>query len=125
MQTTFFWNLNLICEDRFQPECIDFGSMKGRIFSLMAFFKIIILLPFVILGRSIRTFFKGLGVLFSMAGLVLCLGKSEGMRAFFLSRLVSFAQDIGDWFCFLFILALELCRAFFGFLIHPALYFHL
>ncbi len=120
---TLFRDFHFTFAGPLQLEYVDFGSVRGRIFSLIAFFKIIISLPFVLLIRSVKTLLKVTGLFFSLVALVLCLAMSEGVRSFFLSRLMALAQEIGAWIVLPFTLVVGLLRAFFGFLIHPALYF--
>ncbi len=102
---------------------LNFGSMKGRLVSLVMFFTTLFSLPFVLVGHLLKTFFKVVGVFFGILALALCLGVSEGVRCFFITRLVLLAQDIGDWIVFPFTVIMDLLKTLGGFLIHPALYF--
>lgn len=112
-------------EDRFKPQYFDFGSIRGRFAALASFFKILFTSPFFAIVLCVKTFFKALGVAFGFLVLFASLGCSEGSRAFFIARIVSLAQAVAELCLFPFIVLLGLCKSFLGFLIHPALYFHI
>jgi hypothetical protein len=96
---------------------------QSRLFCLKDFLKKVALLPFSLLFKACKTFFRIVGVFFATALLFISLGTSESGRVFFTGRVSSLSKDLADWV--LFPLAIFSCffRLALAFIVHPSLYF--
>ena len=105
------------------PEMSEFQSIKGRAHCFAALIEKIGILPFALLHKFYKTFFRVVGLGFALVLLVLSLGSSGGARELFLRRFSALSKDLADWVLFPFAVLLCLSKLLFGSLIHPALYF--
>ncbi|OGN64249.1 MAG: hypothetical protein A3E80_01085 [Chlamydiae bacterium RIFCSPHIGHO2_12_FULL_49_9] len=96
---------------------------QSRLFCLKDFLKKVALLPFSLLFKVCKTFFRMVGVVMAAALLFISLGATESGRVFFMERVSSLSKDLADWV--LFPLAIFSCcfRLALAFIIHPSLYF--
>jgi hypothetical protein len=115
-----FFDFNWIS---FEEEMIRFRSIRGRLLCFKLLLQKIILLPFAFLFKAIGTSFRFLGLVASLALLMLSFGTSENARIVFCRRVAGFAADIADWVIFLFFLVSGFLRLIVGSTLHPAAYF--
>lgn len=93
-----------------------------RIFFGKLFFEVLLMLPFAVLYKLSRSFFRGAAALLVAALILATLGLSQRLRESFLKRVAIFAADLADWA--LYPLALFTCflRLLLASLIHPSLF---
>lgn len=101
-----------------QPE----NTLKARLECVKDFLKRALIFPFALLRKLCKTFFRFIGLVFSVAFVFITLGSSSSARELFLERISSFAKDLADWI--LLPLALILCflRLILALVIHPTFY---
>lgn len=73
--------------------------------------KNILFLPLVLIGKILKTCFRAIGVVISIALLALTLGASECARNYFVERVAKLSQDITDWVLMPFGILNGLCKA--------------
>lgn len=101
----------------------EFQSVRGRVRCFILFFGKIWILPFALLYKFYKTFFRVVG-LFLGAGLLLAtLGTSGSAREFFLRRVSFAANDFADWVLYPFAILVYYGKLLLAASIHPALYF--
>jgi len=108
----------------FKHEYTHFLSVKGRIMCLFALTKKIFKLPFALMHKLYRTFFRALGLGMSMGVFILTLGISKKARGFFLRQTNKAIKDLMDWFLWPFGVLACFSRLLLGMIFHPGLYFN-
>lgn len=104
--------------------CSDFAnsSIRGRLFALKVFFEMLLALPFALVFKIYKTFFRGVGLLLSSTLLLATLGTSTTLRECFMRRVSSLANDLADWVLLPLAVLSSFSRLLLASLIHPALF---
>jgi len=105
------------------PELGDFYSLKGRLRCLAALCEKALILPFALVFKIYKTFFRSVSLFFGAALLLATLGTSGGAREFFVRRFSILAKDLADWFLYPFAALSCMAKLLFAGLVHPAFYF--
>lgn len=100
------------------------NSIRGRFLCVKDFLKRIAILPFALLKKMYRTFFRSLGVCLGVLLIAATAGSSAAVRTYFVERMGSLARDLADWI--LLPIALFSCfvRLLMGLSFHPSFYFN-
>ncbi len=105
-------------------ELIQYNSLRERWLCLKDFFKKTLLLPFALLFKVYKTFFRAAGLFFAALFMAATLGTSSFTRQLFIHRASTLAADLADWI--LYPLALAVCfgKLLLALVIHPDIYFN-
>lgn len=109
--------------DNLDPKMAEFHSMKGRAQCFAALLEKLVILPFAVLFKLYKTFFRSVGVVFSAVILLATFGTSEAAREFFVRRVSSLATDLADWVIYPFAIFICFSKLILASIVHPALYF--
>jgi len=101
----------------------DFQSIKGRMRCFCALMEKLSILPFAVLYKAYKTFFRAVGVVLGGSGLILTLGTSTLVREFFSRRFTSMAEDLADWVLFPFSVLSFFVKLLIASFFCPRLYF--
>ncbi len=102
---------------------IEYDSFRGRLLCLQDFLKKLLILPFALVYKAYKTFFRAVGIFWSAALVLVTLGYSAGLRNFFVERVSSFAKDLADWILLPFAVFSCFIKLILAFLVHPSFYF--
>jgi hypothetical protein len=105
------------------PVLAQSKSIRGRAHCFGAFLEKVAILPFALLFKFYKTFFRASGVLVGAAFLCATLGTSGGAREFFEGRVSALAKDLADWVLYPFAVLVCCSRLLLASLVHPALHF--
>lgn len=100
------------------------NSIRGRLLCVQDFLKRLAILPFALLQKMGKTFFRFLGVCVGIFLIAATAGSAAAARTFFVERIASLARDLADWI--LLPIALFSCfvRLLMGLSFHPHFYFN-
>jgi len=99
------------------------NTFDARLICLKDFLKRCAMFPFALVMKALKTFWRGIGVCFGAALILITVASSSGAREFFVERIVIFAKDLADWLLMPFALIVCFFRLILAFMIHPNLYF--
>lgn len=105
------------------PEMASFDSVKGRLLSFARFIETGMIVPISLGCKLLRTFFRGVGVVFMTGLLVASLFSSSTIRELFVRRVKILAEDLADWVLWPVAVVSCLGRLLLAAFVHPALYF--
>ncbi|HSX25488.1 MAG TPA: hypothetical protein VLE89_00595 [Chlamydiales bacterium] len=105
-------------------DLVQLNTFHGRLLCLKDFLKRLAILPFALLYKAYKTFFRALGVLLTAGLILITLGTSCRLRELFVERVSSFAKDLADWLLLPFAILTCFFRLILAFAIHPQMYFN-
>jgi hypothetical protein len=100
------------------------NSFRGRLLCVKDFLKRCAILPFALLAKAYKTFFRSVGVCFGAILVVITVGSSPMARTFFVERISSLARDLADWILLPIALFSWFVRLIMGLSFHPQFYFN-
>ena len=107
-----------------QAQLGEFNSLKTRILCLRDFLKKLLLLPFALVLKLLKTFFRVLGAFIGAGLLFVTLGTSPNARDYFVQRVAALSKDVADWILLPFAIIACFSRLVIAFLVHPSVYFN-
>lgn len=100
-----------------------FTSLKGRMSCVEYFLKHVILFPFAIVFKSLRTLFRLIEVIIGFFAMVITFASLYQVRSFFKTKANALATDIIDWVMYPFCFFGKMIKAFLGAILHPKIFF--
>lgn len=73
---------------------------QDRFLCIKAFLALLVLLPFVLGFKLIKSFFRVVGVFLGVSFFILTLGMSFNIHEFLIRRVSLFSSDLADWLLF-------------------------
>ncbi len=109
----------------FDPNWAQFYSIKGRFQSLFSLIKKLAILPFALLAKGAKTFFRLMGFSFSIVTVLVTLGKSSTFRRFLEKRAHRLSLDLVDWIFYPLALTICVAKHVLAILVHPKIHYSL
>ena len=123
MELSSYANSQAFFEISSGAELIQFNTLRERWLCLKDFLIKTAILPFALLFKASKTFFRLAGILFAAGFLIATLGTSSSGREFFIERTSIFAKDLADWVLFTLAVAVWFIKLLLALMIHPDIYF--